>query len=93
MRKGARFVVHGFVQGVGYRSLVKKIAERNSLCGFVRNLGDGSVEIFVEGNPTDISRFETEISVRIHGGPDVYRVYREEATPIGKNSFVVEKSL
>jgi Acylphosphatases len=92
MKMGAQFIVHGFVQGVGYRSLVKKIAERNGLCGFVRNLGDGSVEIFVEGNPADISRFEMEISVHIQGGPDVYNVHKEEAAPTGKDSFVVEKS-
>jgi acylphosphatase len=44
-----RFVVYGRVQGVGFRWFVWREAERLGLCGFVRNLRDGSVEVIAGG--------------------------------------------
>jgi acylphosphatase len=41
-------VVHGHVQGVGYRALVREVAHLNNIAGFVRNAPDGSVEILAE---------------------------------------------
>ncbi len=42
--------VHGRVQGVFYRASTQKIAESLGLFGWVKNCGDGSVEIYAEGN-------------------------------------------
>ncbi|KUO94014.1 MAG: acylphosphatase [Vulcanisaeta sp. CIS_19] len=43
-------IVHGLVQGVGFRSFVSRNARRLGVKGFVRNLEDGySVEIVAEG--------------------------------------------
>ena len=42
-------VVHGFVQGVGYRWFVEREAERLGLAGWVANRSDGSVQVVVEG--------------------------------------------
>ncbi len=52
---------HGVVQGVGFRAFVKYIAERNSIRGFVRNIEDGSVEIFADGSKESIKEFIKEI--------------------------------
>ena len=41
----ALVLVEGRVQGVGYRSLVKRAADSLGVRGFVRNRGDDSVEI------------------------------------------------
>ncbi|HEY7509386.1 MAG TPA: acylphosphatase, partial [Vicinamibacteria bacterium] len=43
-----RFVVHGRVQGVGYRYFVQREADARGVTGFVRNLPDGSVEVVAE---------------------------------------------
>lgn len=45
----ARAVVRGRVQGVGFRAWVVDEAEALDLCGWVKNLPDGSVEALFEG--------------------------------------------
>jgi acylphosphatase len=45
----ARLWVKGKVQGVGYRAFAARIASHRGLCGGVRNLDDGRVELEVEG--------------------------------------------
>jgi acylphosphatase len=42
-------VVHGRVQGVGFRDFVRRRAASLRLAGHVRNLADGSVEVHAEG--------------------------------------------
>ena len=44
----------GRVQGVGFRYTAHRIAHRHQLTGFVRNLPDGSVEMFAQGPAQDI---------------------------------------
>jgi len=45
----ARLFVKGKVQGVGYRAFAARVASQRGLCGGVRNLDDGRVELEVEG--------------------------------------------
>ena len=42
-------VVRGRVQGVLYRANTKKKAEELLLCGYAKNLSDGSVEVIAQG--------------------------------------------
>ena len=65
-------IVHGRVQGVGFRFYVQHVAERLSLCGNVRNSDDGTVEIVVEGNPRRIAEFISQVEK----GPPLSRVSR-----------------
>ncbi|MGQ9552667.1 MAG: acylphosphatase [Anaerolineae bacterium] len=44
-----RAIVHGLVQGVGFRYYVLSRARLLGLGGYVRNLPDGSVEVVAEG--------------------------------------------
>ena len=46
-----RVVVHGRVQGVGYRYSVSRAARSRGVAGFARNLPDGTVEAVFEGEP------------------------------------------
>ena len=50
----ARLIVKGKVQGVGYRAFAVRIASQRGLCGGVRNLDDGRVELEVEGSKDQI---------------------------------------
>jgi acylphosphatase len=43
-------VVHGIVQGVGYRATTIDEARRLGLAGWVRNRHDGTVEVLAEGS-------------------------------------------
>lgn len=45
----AHIVVLGMVQGVGFRWFTAREAQGLGLSGFVRNSGDGSVEVEAEG--------------------------------------------
>lgn len=46
-----RVVVHGSVQGVGFRVSVTRRAEERGVAGWVRNRPDGAVEAVFEGEP------------------------------------------
>ena len=56
MKKSIRVYVTGTVQGVFFRGFIKENAERNNLKGFVRNLEDGRVEAFLEGDANDVDK-------------------------------------
>ncbi|MEM4298134.1 MAG: acylphosphatase [Nitrososphaerota archaeon] len=56
--------VYGNVQSVGYRALVKNIARLLGVQGLVRNLGDGSVELFVEAPEDVLRRFVKAIDIK-----------------------------
>ena len=50
----AKLFVKGKVQGVGYRAFAVRVASQRALCGGVRNLDDGQVELEVEGSKDNI---------------------------------------
>jgi|TARA_Y100000310_G_scaffold141354_1_gene140781 acylphosphatase len=56
MKKSVRLYINGTVQGVFFRAFVKENAERYNVKGFVRNLEDGRVEVFLEGNSDDVNK-------------------------------------
>ncbi len=46
---------YGTVQGVNFRANGSRVAASLNLCGWIRNLPDGSVEAHVEGDESAIS--------------------------------------
>jgi len=50
MKKSIRLLISGTVQGVFFRRFVKDNADKNDVRGFVRNLEDGRLEVFLEGD-------------------------------------------
>ena len=56
MKKSVRLYIEGVVQGIFFRAFIKENAERYNVKGFVRNLEDGRIEIFLEGNPEDVNK-------------------------------------
>jgi len=53
--------ISGLVQGIGFRPFIYRIAVRNGLRGYVRNLGDAGVEIDVEGERSSIEAFLVDL--------------------------------
>lgn len=49
--------INGKVQGVGYRRFAQKHAIALGLCGWVRNLKDGRVEVRVQGSADQVSAY------------------------------------
>ncbi|MCL4380878.1 MAG: acylphosphatase [Candidatus Marsarchaeota archaeon] len=70
----AFFVVHGAIQGVGYRSFVASIAEKYSLSGMARNVYDGSVEVLAIGSRKSIEAFLNRINIQTKHGIAVFNI-------------------
>jgi acylphosphatase len=49
-----RVIVHGRVQGVGFRYTVSRTARSRRVAGWVRNRPDGTVEAVFEGEPAAV---------------------------------------
>jgi acylphosphatase len=57
-----RVIFKGRVQNVGFRYAVKDLARAFDVCGWVKNLPDGSVELQVMGAPGEVTAFIREIA-------------------------------
>lgn len=60
-----KYLVRGFVQGVGYRAFVIRHAQQLGLAGYAKNLDDGRVEVHAQGPEKDV---ET-LAGYLHQGP------------------------
>ena len=59
----AKLIIYsGRVQGVGFRFTAQRIAARYLLSGYVRNLPDGGVELFVQGGLDDVNECMMDIA-------------------------------
>lgn len=52
----------GYVQGVGFRYTVERVAASLSLAGWVKNLDDGRVEAICEGKEFTLKEFLKKIN-------------------------------
>jgi acylphosphatase len=57
-----RFLIGGRVQGVGFRMFAAARATGEGVHGYARNLPDGRVEVFVEGDEESVDRMELALS-------------------------------
>ena len=77
MERQARHVfVSGDVQGVGFRWHARERAQALGLAGWVRNLPDGRVEVWVEGRAEAVE----QMLVWLRRGPPSARVERVETS-------------
>ena len=65
LRSAAEIVVHGRVQGVGYRNFVQRKAVSLGLAGYVMNLKDGKVRVRVEGGRDLIEELMHDLKKRV----------------------------
>ncbi len=56
-----RCVFSGRVQGVGFRYTVQNLALQYDVCGYVRNLADGRVELVMEGPDEEMASLLEDI--------------------------------
>jgi acylphosphatase len=75
-RKAVRVLYRGKVQGVGFRATAVLLAQDYAVSGWVRNLRDGSVELWAEGPEAEVESFLTAIRDHWQG-----YVSDEERTP------------
>ena len=81
-----RIIVHGRVQGVGFRYALARAAGSRAAAGWARNRADGTLEAVFEGGPEAVDSL-----VRFSGegprGSDVERVEVVEEEPEGLTRF------
>jgi acylphosphatase len=87
-----RYFVSGTVQGVGYRYFARQLAQRLGIAGYVKNLRDGRVEVYVIGPASVLASVRAELE----RGPDGASVSSatEEPAPIDPKfavKFTVER--
>jgi len=58
-RSARHFLISGRVQGVSYRATARRRALALGLCGWVRNLASGQVELWAEGTPAALEALAT----------------------------------
>ncbi len=71
-------VVSGLVQGVGFRYFIRQRAVELHLSGFARNLSNGSVEVWIQGQLEDVEAMFSYL----HTGPLWARVERLDADDV-----------
>jgi acylphosphatase len=91
--KAARkFVIHGRVQGVGFRFFAERVATQLGLAGYVKNCWDETVEAYAIGKPASLDEFKRHLAQ----GPRSARVTRVEEAEVEIDDrysrFVVEDS-
>jgi acylphosphatase len=80
-----RFRVSGRVQGVGFRFFAHETARAEGVSGWVANLPDGRVDVWVEGDADSVLRVER----KIRRGPPAARVdgvETQDEAPSGRHT-------
>ena len=62
MNKRFHAYYSGSVHGVGFRFTAQRSASNLGLTGWVRNLGDGRVEVLCEGKEPELKEFSKKIN-------------------------------
>jgi acylphosphatase len=83
-----RLVVHGLVQGVGFRASLAAEARRLGVTGWVRNRPDGAVEALAEGADEALAAL-TNWARRGPRFAEVSDVRVEDAEPEGSTGFTI----
>lgn len=75
-------IVHGYVQGVGFRATTLQHATKLGLSGTVKNLADGTVEIFAQGSRERLDQLLENLKAQRHGEVENVEVkhYRSKAS-------------
>ena len=56
-----KFIISGAVQGVGYRFFAQRAAAKHQVAGYVRNLNDGRVESWAQGDDLSVANFRDDL--------------------------------
>jgi len=89
----SKISIAGIVQGVGFRPFVYRTAVRNHLNGNIKNMGDGTVEIEVEGKKDGIEKFVKELYSEKPPFSKILRFQKQDFDEeLGYTKFVVLRS-
>lgn len=78
MLKRKKWIVHGRVQGVGFRLYTSLTADKLGINGYVKNQDDDTVLVVAEARETRLRAFEQWL----HKGPEFAKVTQVVEQPI-----------
>jgi acylphosphatase len=88
-----RYLIHGRVQGVGFRAFVFRHVESTSIRGWIRNVGRSTVEAVVCGAPELIAGLEPHLRTGpINARVDLVDV-SDGSLPEAHRGFTIERSV
>jgi acylphosphatase len=76
-------LIKGRVQGVAFRHYTVREAEKWGIAGTVRNLFNGDVEVYAQGDESSMAHFESYL----HTGPRSARVDKVEKEILDENDI------
>lgn len=79
--------INGVVQAVGFRPFVYRIATDNDLIGWVKNLGDAGVKVFLQGESSDIEKFLQDLKEK---NPPLARIEEIESERVETDPKIEE---
>ncbi len=86
-----KFIISGMGQGVGFRFFAQRAAARHQVRGYVKNLDNGRVEAFAEGDEKAVENFKHDLTA----GPSYSKVEHIEETVLEPSNsypaFRIEK--
>lgn len=80
---------HGTVQGVGFRRRAAAIAAEHPVGGYVRNLPDGTVEMYVEGDEIECETYVDHVKRAMCNEINSFETYI--ASPLGLSEFEIRR--
>ncbi len=83
--------VRGVVQGVGFRPFVFRLAQTNSLAGWVLNEGQG-VDIHLEGAEPALAAFLHSLETQPPAAAQITAIHVEPSKAIGVREFTIRES-
>jgi hydrogenase maturation protein HypF len=83
--------VRGVVQGVGFRPFVYRLAQVNTLAGWVLNAEQG-VEIHLEGEPQGLEAFVRSLKAQSPPAASISEIEVLPAEPVGLREFTIRES-
>ena len=87
-----RVIFEGRVQGVGFRYTTKDIAKGFEVCGTVKNLPDGTVELEVMGESGEVEAFINEIAEESPLAHHIKGMHVKNIPPLeGVKGFMIER--
>jgi len=86
------YFIQGFVQGVGFRPFVYKIATALNLKGFVKN-NERGVAIEVEGDAASLRLFQKQLTSKIPPLARIDNLEKTQLEAIGSIEFEIKKSM
>ncbi len=87
-----RVIFEGRVQGVGFRYTTKDIAKGFDVCGTVKNLPEGTVEMEVMGEREEVEAFLKEIAEESAMAHHIKGMHVKNIPPLdGVRGFTIER--